>query len=311
MVLGHEAAGVVEAVGPGVSDVREGDHVVLTFVPSCGTCSACASGRPMLCAAAAAANGEGRLLGGGRRFARAGEALHHHLGVSAFSERTVVARGSAVVVGDDVPLDVAALFGCAVLTGVGAVLNTAGVRPGDSVAVFGLGGVGLAAVMGAALAGAQPLVAVDPVAAKRDLALELGATHVVEPERAVALIRELTHGGARFAFEAVGNPNVLRAAYDATGRGGTTVTVGLPHPAAELTLPALSLVADARTLVGSYLGSSVPQRDVLAYLELWRAGRLPVERLRARSLPLEEINEAMDALAAGEVVRQIVRPGAA
>jgi alcohol dehydrogenase len=309
MVLGHEAAGVVEAVGPGVGDVREGDHVVLTFVPSCGTCAACASGRPMLCAAAAAASGEGRLLGGDRRFHRDGVELHHHLGVSAFAERTVVARGSAVVVADDVPLDVAALFGCAVLTGVGAVLNTAGVRPGDSAAVFGLGGVGLAAVMGAALAGAYPLVAVDPVAAKRGLALELGATHESAPETAVPLIRELTRGGADFAFEAVGVPAVLGDAYAATGRGGTTVAMGLPHPAAELTLPALSLVAEARTLVGSYLGSSVPQRDVPAYVELWRAGRLPVERLQAATVPLDGINEAMDALAGGEVVRQIVRPG--
>ncbi len=308
MVLGHEAAGVVEAVGPGVSDVREGDHVVLAFVPACGTCAACASGLPMMCAPAAAANGEGRLLGGGRRFHRDGVELHHHLGVSGFAERTVVARGSAVVIGDDVPLDTAALFGCAMLTGAGAVLNTARVQPGESVAVFGLGGVGLAAVMGAAVMGAQPLLVVDPVASKRALALELGATAAFAPDEAVAAIRGLTGGGVRHALEAAGHPRVLEAAYAATGRGGTTVTMGLPDPSLELTLQAVSLVAEARTLVGSYMGSSVPQRDVPLFVELWRAGRLPVEKLHTGTLPLAQVNEAMDALAERQVVRQIVLP---
>lgn len=309
MVLGHEAAGVVEAVGPGVVDVTEGAHVVLAFVPACGTCAACASGRPALCRAAAAANTEGRLLGGGRRFRHDERELNHHLGVSGFAERTVVARGSAVVVDGDVPFETAALFGCATLTGAGAVLNTASVRAGESVAVFGLGGVGLASVMAAAVTGAGPLIAVDPVAAKRDLALELGATHAFGPEEAIEAIRELTGGGARYTFEAAGHPRVLEAAYAAAGRGGTTVTMGLPAPTLELTLPAVSLVAEARTLVGSYMGSSVPQRDVPLFVELWRAGRLPVERLHSGTLPLEEVNEAMDALAAGGVVRQILRPG--
>jgi alcohol dehydrogenase len=301
MVLGHEAAGVVETVGPGVADVREGDHVVLSFVPSCGRCAECASGDPILCAAAAAANGEGRLLGGGSRFTREGRGVHHHLGVSAFSERIVVARPSAVVVDPSVPLELAALFGCAVVTGVGAVLNTARVRPGDSVAVFGLGGVGLAAVMGAALAGASPLVAVDPIAFKRELALELGATVALEPEE----VGELR---VRYAFEAAGVPAVLEAAYRATARGGTTVGIGLPHPSRELTLNALSLVAESRTLKGSYLGSAVPQRDIPLLVSLWQAGRLPVERLRGETVPLERLNGALDALAAGEVVRQIVVP---
>jgi alcohol dehydrogenase len=301
MVLGHEAAGVVEAVGPEVTDVREGDHVVLSFVPSCGLCAECAGGEPVLCAAAAAANGEGRLLGGGRRFSVDGGAVHHHLGASAFSERIVVARPSAVVVDPSVPLEIAALFGCAVVTGAGAVLNTAHVRPGDSVAVFGLGGVGLAAVMGAALAGAHPLVAIDPVERKRDLALEVGATAAIHPDDAGAL-------GVRYAFEAVGHPAVLEAAYASTARGGTTVAIGLPHPSRELTLNALSLVAESRTLKGSYLGSAVPQRDIPLLVSLWQAGRLPVERLRGDTLGLEELNGALDALADGQVVRQIVVP---
>jgi alcohol dehydrogenase len=231
--------------------------------------------------------------------------------VSAFSERTVVSRASAVVVPEDVPFDTAALFGCAVLTGVGAVLHTARVRPGESVAVFGLGGVGLAAVLGAVVAGAHPIVAIDPVEAKRALALELGADLVLSPDDGVDPIREATRGGAQHAIEAVGHPGVLRSAYDATARGGTTVSVGLPHPSLELTLPAASLVAEARTLVGSYLGSTAPQRDIPLLIGLWRAGRLPVERLLEGRLPLDAINEAMDALAAGEVVRQLIAPGAA
>ena len=299
LVLGHEAAGVVEAVGAGVADVSVGDHVVLTFVPSCGTCATCTAGQPTLCEAASAANAEGRLLSGGRRFRRNGVELHHHLGVSAFAERTVVARSSAVVVPPDIPLDVAALLGCATVTGVGAVLNTAQVPAGASVAVFGLGGVGLAAVLGAALAGALPLAAVDPVEEKRSLALDLGATHAFTPHEAVEAIRLLTGGGAAYVFEAAGHPAVLSAAYAATGRGGTTVTMGLPHPDAEVTLNALSLVVEARTLVGSYMGSSVPQRDIPTYAALWRAGRLPVDRLKTRELRLDEANEAMDALAGG------------
>jgi alcohol dehydrogenase len=301
MVLGHEAAGVVEAVGPGVGDVREGDHVVLSFVPSCGLCAECAGGEPILCAAAAAANGEGRLLGGGHRFLWNDVDVHHHLGVSAFSERIVVDRASAVVIDSDVPLEIAALFGCAVVTGAGAVLNTAGVRPGDSVAVFGLGGVGLAAVMGAALAGAHPIVAIDPVELKRELALQIGATAALHPDEVGAL-------RVRFAFEAAGVPDVLAAAYGATARGGTTVAIGLPHPSRELTLNALSLVAESRTLKGSYLGSAVPQRDIPLLIALWQAGRLPVERLRGDTLGLDDLNAALDALAGGEVVRQIVVP---
>lgn len=309
MALGHEAAGVVERVGAGVFDVAEGDHVVLTFVPSCGQCDRCSSGRPAMCRPAAAANGAGRMLSGGHRFSRAdGTPIHQHLGVSAFAERTVVARGSAVVVDKDVPLETAVLVGCGVLTGVGAVMNTGGVRPGDSVVVFGLGGVGLSAVMGAALAAATPLIAVDPVPAKRQLALELGATAAFAPEDAEEGVRDLTGGGADFAFECVGVSTVMEAAYRCTGPGGTTVAVGLPHPSKTLTIPALGVVAEGRTLRGSYMGSAAPQRDVPRLLTLWRAGRLPLERLRAGDLELERVNEAMDALHGGEIVRQLVLP---
>ncbi|MFN2467979.1 MAG: zinc-binding dehydrogenase [Gaiellaceae bacterium] len=307
MVIGHEAAGVVEHA-EGVADVREGDHVVLAFVPSCGNCAECSSGRPALCPAAAAANGAGRLLGGARPFRRGAQEIHRHLGVSAFAERTVVSRASAVVVPAEVPLETAALFGCAVLTGVCAVLNAARVRAGEPVAVFGLGGVGLSTVMGARVAGATPVFAVDPVASKRELALELGADVALAPEEAVEAIREATGGGARHTYEAAGHATVLEAAYRATGRGGTTVSLGLAHPDQELRLQALSLVAEARTVIGAYMGSAAPQRDIPRLISLWRAGLLPVERLVTGTLLLGEINAALDALAGGSAVRQIVIP---
>jgi alcohol dehydrogenase len=309
MALGHEAAGVVEAVGPGVRDVVAGDHVVLTFVPSCGRCTECSSGRPALCVPAAAANGSGALLHGPSLLRdREGKPIHHHLGVSGFARHAVVARESAVVVPRDVPLPIVALFGCAVLTGTGAVLNTAGVRPGQSVAVFGLGGVGLAAVMGAAVAGAWPIVAVDPVEAKRRLALELGATAVFPPEEAETAIKDLTRGGVDVGFEAAGVPAVLEAAFRATRRGGTTVAMGLPHPSRTITLPALAFAGEGRTLAGSYMGSAAPQRDVPRYISLWKAGRMPVDRLQSASMPLEAINDAFEALAAGAAVRQVLLP---
>ena len=313
MALGHEAAGVVEEVGPGVLDVREGDHVVLTFVPSCGACSECSGGRPALCAVALRSNTEGSLLGGGRRLHRHGDGghVHHHLGVSAFAEYAVVSRRSAVIVPPEVPFEIAALFGCGVLTGVGAVLETAGVRPGESAAIFGLGGVGLSALMGAVVAGAHPIVGVDPVAGRRAQALELGADAVFAPDEAIEAIRELTGGGARYTFETAGKLPALEGAYASTGRGGTTVAVGLPHPSASLAVPAAGLVAEGRTMIGSYMGSAAPQRDVPRLLGLWRAGKLPVDRLHTGTLALADVNAGMDALASGRVVRQVLAPHAA
>ena len=309
MALGHEGAGIVERVGPGVFDVAEGDHVVLTFVPSCGQCDRCSSGNPAMCRPAAAANGAGVMLGGGMRFKRAdGTPVHQHLGVSAFAERTVVARGSAVVIDPAVPLDIAVLVGCGVLTGVGAVLNTGGVRPGDSVVVFGMGGVGLSAIMGAALASATPIIAVDPVPAKRELALQLGATAAFAPDEAEEGVRQLTGGGADFAVECVGAAPVMEQAYRCTGPAGTTIGVGLPHPSKQLTIPALSIVGEGRTIKGSYMGSASPQRDVPRLLKLWQAGRLPLEKLRAGNLALDAVNEAMDTLHGGETVRQLLLP---
>ena len=309
MALGHEAAGVVEDVGTGVRDVSPGDHVVLAFVPSCGRCVECSSGRPALCIPGSQSNGAGVLLHGPPLLRdRQGQSIHHHMGVSGFAQRTVVARESAVVIPRDVPLSTAALFGCAVLTGAGAVLNTASIRPGQSVAVYGLGGVGLAAVLGAAVAGAYPIAAVDPVESKRALALQLGATSAFAPEEAEQGIKDLTRGGAEVTFEAAGVPAVLEAAFRAARRGGATVAMGLPHPSRTVTLPALAFAGDGRALIGSYMGSAAPQRDIPRYIALWKAGRMPVDRLQSAAMPLDRINEAFEALASGTAVRQVLQP---
>jgi alcohol dehydrogenase len=308
MVLGHEAAGEVLEAGPEAGPFEPGDHVVLAFVPACGHCGPCRVGRAALCEPGAAANAAGRLLSGGRRWRDgSGDELNHHLGVSAFAEEIVISARSAVRVDPELPFELAALFGCAVLTGVGAVVNTAGVRLGESVAVFGLGGVGLAAVLGAVAAGADPVVAIDRVPEKLELAASLGATHTVEASGdTVGAVREATAGGADHAVETVGSEIVLEQAYAATRRGGSTVTVGLPHPDRMLSLPAVSLVAEERTLRGSYLGSCVPERDIPRLVGLYQAGRLPVDRLITHRLGLDELNEGFDRLARGEAVRQVV-----
>ncbi len=308
MALGHEAAGVVEALGEGVSDFTIGDHVVLVFVPSCGRCGPCAAGRPALCEPGARANGAGTLLGGERRLSFRAEFVNHHLGVSAFAEFAVVARESCVRIGADMPLELAALFGCAVLTGVGAVVNTAKVEPGTSVAVVGLGGVGLSAVLGAKLSGARQIVAVDLSDEKLAFARALGATHAVnagDPD-AVDTIRRLTGGGVDAAFDMAGAVPALELAYAVTARGGTTVTAGLPRPDKRLPLAPVTLVAEERTLKGSYIGSAIPLRDVPRYIALFQAGLLPVDALLTHRLRLEQINEGFDRLRAGIGVRQVV-----
>jgi len=307
MVLGHEATGIVEGLGEHVHDFAVGDHVVFSFVPSCGHCAPCAEGRAALCEPGAKASGNGTLLGGGLRWSLAGTRPHHHLGVSGFAEATVVSARSAVKIDRDLKPEIAALFGCAVMTGMGAVVNTAGVRPGQSVAVFGLGGVGLSAVLGAVAAGAYPIAAIDRMPEKLALAKSLGATHtVLADDKIVEAVREATNGGAQVTVETVGHEAVLVQAYQATRRGGTTVTAGLPHPSKLFAIPAVSLVAEERTVKGSYMGSAVPQRDIPRYIALHRAGRLPVEKLLTHTLKLDEINAGFDRLARGEAVRQVV-----
>lgn len=308
MVLGHEASGIVRELGPGVVDLKVDDHVVFSYVPMCGRCLCCATGRPALCETGAASNTAGTLLRGGMRFAKGEQRLRHHLGVSAFSQFTVAAEESLVRIDPAVPLAVAALFGCAILTGVGAVINMAKVTPGQPVAIFGLGGVGLSAVMGARLAGAHPIIAVDTLAAKFDLARKLGAHYTLNPTSCdvIASIVELTGGGVEYAFEAVGNAAVLATAYNSVRRGGTVVSVGLPDPSQQLSIPAVSLVAQEKSIRGCYMGSAVPRRDVPRMIGLYRDGILPIDLLLSPSIKLESINTGFDRLADGSAIRQLV-----
>jgi alcohol dehydrogenase len=308
MVLGHEAAGIVEELGEGVTDLQRGDHVILVFVPSCGHCPPCAEGRPALCEPGFAANSAGTLLGGARRLSRNGTPVHHLLGCAAFAEYATVSRRSLVRVDKALPLAEAALFGCAVMTGVGAVVNTAQVRAGASTAVVGLGGVGLASVLGAKAAGARQIVAVDLSDEKLAIARSLGATHTFNagaPD-CIEKVREATSGGAEFAFELAGSTRAFESAYKMTRRGGTTVTAGLPPPTATMPLSPLNLVAEERTVKGSYVGTCVPSRDIPRYVDLYRQGKLAVDRLMTGTLALDDINEGFDLLHEGKAVRQVI-----
>jgi alcohol dehydrogenase len=308
MVLGHEASGIVQALGEGVTDLSIGDHVVLVFVPSCGHCLPCMEGRPALCEPGAAANTEGTLLSGARRLSDGGNVLHHHLGVSAFAEFAVVSRRSLVKIDKELAFDDAALFGCAVLTGVGAVINTARIQAGVKVAVLGLGGVGLNALLGAVAAGAAEVIAVDLSDEKLAFARSLGATATVcaRDKTAVEQVRDITKGGVDFAFEMAGSVQALESAYRMTRRGGTTVSAGLPNPAQRWELQAVSMVAEERTIKGSYIGSAVPARDIPRYIDLYKKGRLPVDRLKGVPLSLNDINEGFEKLAAGTSMREII-----
>ncbi len=309
IILGHEASGIVRDTGEAVTAFAAGDHVVFSFVPLCGRCLYCVSGRGALCEPGERANVAGTLLSGSRRFADSrAQTCHHHLGVSAFSQFTVAAEESLVKIDETVALDKAALFGCAVMTGVGAVVNTARVEAGTSVAVFGMGGVGLSALMGAHAVGAYPIIAVDRLDEKLTLARSVGATHTINAAQddPVEAIREVTLGGAAYVFESVGNEVVLIQAYQSTERGGMTVTIGLPPPEKMFTIPALSIVAEERTIKGSYMGSSVPRRDIPRYIKMYQAGILPVDKLHTHTLRLDEINTGFDRLAQAQAVRQLI-----
>jgi alcohol dehydrogenase len=310
MVLGHEAAGEIVECGPGVSRVRKGDHVILIFVPNCGACGMCSEGRPALCEPGAAANGAGTLLGGTVRLSKDGKRVLHHVGVSAFAEYAVVSQASVVKVDPTLAFEEAALFGCAVVTGAGAVVNTAKVPPGARVAVVGLGGVGLMSLLAARASGAREIIALDMLPEKLALAKQLGATHAVDARApdAVEQVKALTSGGVEYAFEMASSVKALELAYKITRRGGMTVTGSLPHPSHRFELPATNLVAEERTLKGSYIGSCVPSRDIPRFIALYRQGLLPVDRLMSERIGLDEINAGFDRLADGASVRQILVP---
>jgi alcohol dehydrogenase len=301
MLLGHEAAGRVVRVGDGVDDLTAGQRVVMSFLPRCGDCANCDTDGRLPCTPGSASNTGGELLTGGRRLRMAGRAVHHHLGVSAFADHAVIDRRSLVPVGDDVPPEVAAVLGCAVLTGGGAVINAGKPTAGDTVIVVGLGGVGMAALITAVSLGHGKVIGIDAVAGKREQALELGASEVYAPTEALA-------AGIRAAvvIEAAGNSRAFETAIAVTDVGGTTVTVGLPAPTDTSTVAPLLLTAEARVIIGSYLGSAVPSRDIPMFAQLWREGRLPVESLISSTVDLGDINSALDCLADGRAVRQII-----
>lgn len=308
MALGHEAAGIVMSVGEGVTDFAKGDQVICVFVPSCGECVPCQEGRPALCERAAKSNEAGTLLNGGIRLHNGDEKIYHHIGVSAFSDYAVVSKQSLVKVTEDLTAEQLALFGCAVITGVGAVANTAKVPLGSSVAVVGLRGVGLSALLGAIAAGAREVVALDINDQKLVRAAELGATATYRSDEAdiIDRILEETNGGFDYVFETAGVVPALEVAYAITKRGGVTTTTGLPDPKATFALPYVTLTASEKTLKGSYVGSAVPRRDIPHYIQLMKAGKLPVDELIAKTIRLEEINEGFDLLASGEYTRILI-----
>jgi S-(hydroxymethyl)glutathione dehydrogenase/alcohol dehydrogenase len=304
VVLGHEGAGIVEDLGPGVSGLEPGDHVLLTWLPYCGHCRECIRGRPNLCENTAWY--DATMEDGTCRFHLDGEPVHHY-NTSSFAERSVVPARTAVKVDPALPLSELALMGCAVMTGVGAVLNTARVRPGETVAVLGCGGVGLNVVQGARIAGAGTIIAIDVVPAKLELARELGATAVVDASQSdpAAAVRELVPAGVDHAFEALGRPETIATALELTARGGQALLIGMAPPDARVALDALTMTLQERCVRGSWYGSCVPLRDIPMLVELYRDGRLRLEPL-ITTCRLDDVNDAFARMQAGETARSVI-----
>jgi len=304
MVLGHEGAGIVERCGPGVTRVREGDHVIVSWVATCERCFYCLRDQPQLCQSGVAAFGS---MDDGTTRLRLGDTpLYHGLNAATFAESTILRETAVVPIPHDIPFPVAALVGCAVTTGVGAAIHTAGVRPGERVAVIGCGGVGLSIIQGCRVAGAATLIAIDPVGQRRDAACRLGATHALAPEDADQ-VRALTDGiGPDVVFEAVGHPQLQRQATDLTRPGGRTILVGVPGMDAELCVNSFFMTVYEKLVRGCFYGSARPARDFRRILELYRSGRLDLDALVTQTLPLARINEAFDAMRHGEQLRTVV-----
>lgn len=299
-VLGHEGAGEIVAVGEGVSKVKVGDHAIVAWIPPCFDCERCLNGEPQLCLVGMAATAAPTLT-------MDGQPVSSFAGVGTFAEEIILPESAAIVIDDDVPWEIASLIGCAVTTGVGAAINTAKVRPGSSVVVFGAGGVGISVIQGARVAGAAEIVAVDLVDSKLEEAKKFGATHAVKPDDLPALINSLTGGnGFDYAFEAIGNPVTIRAAFDAVRRGGTACIVGVGRFDQQVQFNAFELFFSEKKLIGSLYGSANVRTDFHRLLRLWKAGRLDLENMISRRIDLSEVNEAFDAMQKGEVIRQVI-----
>ena len=311
-IPGHEAAGIVEAVGPGVTGLKPGDHVISVFVTSCGECRYCNAGRPNLCQGNNASRANGTLLSGERRLSLNGEPIYHYSGLSVFAQYAVVSQHALIKIDDDVPLEDATIFGCAVVTGVGAVLNTAQVPAGAVMAVVGLGGVGMNALMGGVVAGAERIVAIDINPDKLRIAKELGATDTFLAGNAdvVAAVRDATDGGVDYVIETAGAIPAMNLAYGVTARGGMVVSAGLPASTAQFSYLHGALVSDEKSIRGSYMGSCVPKRDIPRFINLYKRGKLPVQKLRSGFITLDQVNEGFDRLSDGSVLRQILQPHA-
>ncbi len=308
VVPGHEGAGIVEAVGEGVTAIQPGDHVALNWAPNCGACFYCLHDRPSLCATYVGPIWAGTMLDGATRLSKAGQPVYHFSATACFATYTVVPWQCCVPLNKEVPLTVAALIGCAVTTGVGAVLNTAKVKPGSSVAVFGAGGVGLSIIMGAKLAGAGPIIAVDRSEAKGDIAHAFGATDILiaRPDTNDA-IRSLTGGrGADYVFEAIGLPAVQEQCLDAARPGGTVVLVGVSPMGSNTNLPGAILTRQEKTVTGSYYGSAHTARDFPLLAELYLRGQLDLDRLVSKTYSLEQINQAYADMLGGEIARGVI-----
>ena len=308
VVAGHEGAGVVEAVGPGVERVRVGDHVALNWAPSCGNCFYCLHDRPSLCGTFVEPIWAGTMLDGTTRLSKDGEPIYHFSALACFADHAVVPAVACVTMDKAIPLPIAALIGCAVTTGVGAVLNTAQVRPGSSVAVYGAGGVGLSIIMGARLAGAGRIIAVDTHEAKGDMARSFGATDFLPavPET-VELIRRMTEGrGADYVFEAIGLPSVQEECLAAVRPGGTVILAGVAPMGSGTNLPGAIITRQEKTITGTYYGSANPARDFPLYADLYRQGRLDLDRLISRTYRLDQINEAYANMLKGDIARGLI-----
>ena len=314
IAIGHEGSGEVVEVGAAIDDVRVGDHVVFQFSAGCGRCRSCVEGRPQICERARAAKSAGEMMaGGGRITSLNGERIRHQSGLSCMAQYAVVDRGSVVVIDKDLPLADAAIFGCAVMTGVGAVVNTARIRAGDSVAVVGLGGVGLSGVIGAKLAGAETIIAIDRDPSKLEVARRVGATHAFCSQDAgcVEEARDLTNGGVDYAFELAGSIDAMTTAYALVQYGGTVVVSGLPPAAASFSFNQCDLVGNEKSIRGSFMGSCVPVRDIPRFLRLYKEGRLPVDQLIDGYIGYDELNAGFDKLQDVKAIRQILRPNQA
>ncbi len=307
-ILGHEGSGIVEAVGPRVTSLKPGDHIIPIWRLSCNTCEHCTDARPALCEEGMEIRMSGRFHDGTTRFKLKGEEIKHFMGVSTFSEYSVMSERQALKIPKDFPLDIACLVGCGVITGLGAVFNCAQVKPGSSVVVFGTGGIGLNIVQGAAIAGAEKIIAVDLLDNKLEIAKQFGATHTINAsdENVVEKVRDLSDGGVNYGFEAVGSEKILRQTFDCVRKRGIAVAIGVSPMTTEVSVPLMSLIFEEKILTGSVYGSARPFIDIPKLIALYKAGKLKLDELLTRKYPFAEINEAYAAMERGEVARSIV-----